>query len=74
MKKRHKHGYRLHALALLENLRIGVGQDYSSLNSVQIAGVLREAQARRWQVPKHSSATKARQYYDMIQRHARIPR
>lgn len=72
MKPHHKAGARLNAIQTLKYLNISVGQDYHTLGSVQICGLLAEADRVHYQVPKDANGSRSRYFHDRLQRHARL--
>lgn len=72
MKNRHVPSYRVNAHATLEILGIGVGQDFHTLNSSQVDGLLREADRVRYRRPANANGSRARYFHDRLQRHAAL--
>jgi hypothetical protein len=70
MKAKHIPAYRDNARAVLSALRISVGQDFHTLSSEQVDGLLAEADRTRYQKPKHANGSRARYFHDRLQRQA----
>lgn len=71
MKARHVEAERANARAVLVALKIGVDQDFHSLNSDQVAGLVTEAKRTRYQRPANANGSTARYYCALMQRRAR---
>lgn len=71
MKSRHVDCHRVSARAFLSNINAAVGQDFNTLSASQVDMVLREADRVRYQKPKNANGSRARYFYERMQRHAR---
>ena len=73
MKPGHQAVHRAHARYALRNLNIAIGQDFHTLNSAQIEGLLLEADRVRYQKPASANGSRARYFHDRLQRRAQTP-
>ena len=71
MKARHRGAEATHARQTLGMLGISVGQDFHSLSSAQVDGLLAEADRVRYQKPTAANGSRARYFHDRLQRRAR---
>lgn len=69
--ERHKAGKGLQARETLKSLKIGLGQDFHTLRSSQVDGLLEEADRVRYQKPKNANGSRARYFHDLLQRQAK---
>lgn len=72
MKERHKECYRQDAIATLRGLRLDPKQDFHTLRSEQVDAILAEADRVRYQKPKNANGSRARYFYQLLQRRARM--
>lgn len=63
--------YRHLARATLERIGAKLGQDFHTLNSGQVDTLLVEAKRSRYQKPASANGSRARYFYDRLQRQAR---
>lgn len=70
MKERHKSGWRIEARAFLQNINAHIGQDYHTLTSSQVDLVLEAAVRFKYQKPKNANGSRARYFYNLMQRRA----
>jgi hypothetical protein len=70
MKARHVDTERVHARATLAAAKIPLGADFHTLSSTQVAALLVEAGAQRYQKPKSANGSRARYFHDLMQRRA----
>ena len=70
MKLRHKQAYNFDAMQILNTIDAAIGQDFHTLSSSQIDSLLEIAKSRRYQPPANRNGSKARYFYQMIQRRA----
>lgn len=71
MKPCHVAAERLNARFTLQNLNISVGQDFFTLSSSQVDGLLREANRVKYQAPRNANGSRARYFHDRLQRRAK---
>ncbi len=71
MKPKHIAATALNAQETLKALKIAVGQDFHTLGSSQVDGLLAEADRTRYQKPAHANGSRARYFHDRLQRAAR---
>lgn len=71
MKVRHVASERLNARATLEMIGAKVGQDFFTLRTSQVEALLKEADQHRYRRPPNANGSRARYFYEMIQRRAR---
>lgn len=72
MKEHHKQGYRDNARATLGLLHVTEGQSFHTLSSSQVEQVLEMADRDKYRKPKNANGSRARYYYERLQRHARL--
>ena len=71
MKPRHKPYAAASARAFLENINSAVGQDFYTLSSSQVDAVLAEADRVRYRKPRNANGSRARYFFERMQRKAR---
>ncbi len=71
MKPRHAEAYRTHARAILDALKIHVGQNFFTLSNSQVCGLIEAADFARYQKPANANGSRARYFHDRLQRQAR---
>lgn len=70
MKARHAAAYRLDAREVLKAINAAVGQDFHTLRSKQVEALLTEADRVRYVAPKGANGSRARYFYQQLQRRA----
>jgi hypothetical protein len=70
MKARHVQSELTNARATLANLNIAIGQDFHTLSSSQVDGLLTEADRVRYQKPRNANGSRARYFHARLQRYA----
>lgn len=70
MKASHVQAYRTDALATLHAVNAEVGQDFHTLRSSQVEALLAHADSVRYRVPKGANGSRARYFYQLLQRRA----
>lgn len=65
---RYREANRVYAWSVLRNIDASIGQDFHTLRSIQIDCLLVEADRVRYQRPKHANGSRARYFYDRLQR------
>lgn len=70
MKPRHVAGARQNAQAVLAAINAAIGQDFHTLTTSQIELVLEEADRVRYQRPRNANGSRARYFYQLLQRQA----
>lgn len=71
MKERHVHAYRTNALAIFEAIGAKPEQDFHTLSTSQVDALLTEADRVKYQKPKNANGSRARYFYQRLQRQAR---
>lgn len=71
MKQRHTEAYRTNSRAILASLRIAIGQDFHTLSSSQVDGLLAVADEHRYRKPHNANGSRARYFHELLQRRAR---
>lgn len=71
MKARHVEAYRTNARAILQSLKIAIGQNFFTLSNSQVCGLLEAANFARYQKPHNANGSRARYFHDRLQRQAR---
>jgi hypothetical protein len=69
-KQRHIGAVRDNAKATLSMLNVAIGQDFHTLRSDQVERLLAEADRVRYQKPANASGSRARYFYERLQREA----
>jgi len=69
--ERHAAGDRLNARAVLESINASMDQDFHTLSTSQVDKLLVEADRVRYQKPKGANGSRARYFYQRLQRQAR---
>lgn len=67
---RHREGKRVNARAVLQSANAAIGQDFHTLTTSQIDVILAEADRVRYQRPKNANGSRARYFYQKLQREA----
>lgn len=70
MRVRHREAYRRNALATLEMINAKPGQDFHTLSTSQVDTLLAEAVRVRYQKPRNANGSRARYFYQKLQRDA----
>lgn len=70
VKERHREGAKQNALSVLSLIHAHVGQDFHTLSSAQVDGVLQEADRVRYQKPANANGSRGRYFYSKLQREA----
>lgn len=70
MKARHVAGAQLNARATLDLINASIGQDFHTLTSAQVDALLKCADQVRYQKPPNANGSRARYFYQRIQRQA----
>jgi hypothetical protein len=70
MKERHKESIGINARACLQLLHVSVNQDFHTLSSDQVEHVIQMADQARYQKPKNANGSRARYFYQRLQRQA----
>lgn len=70
MKARHVAANRLNARETLKAINAAVGQDFHTLRSTQVEALLAEAGRVRYVAPKGANGSRARYFYQRLQRQA----
>ena len=70
-KQKHRAAERLNARETLTALSIGLDQNFHTLRSEQVDGLLREADRVRYQKPRNANGSRARYFCARLQRLAR---
>lgn len=71
MKPRHKEAYRVDARAFFQNVNIRPDQDFHTLSSAQVDLILKAADAAKYRKPKNANGSRARYFFQLMQRMAR---
>lgn len=72
MKAKHVSAEAINARATLRSLNIAVDQDFHTLNRTQVDVLLSEANRVRYQKPKNANGSRARYFFALLQRRARM--
>lgn len=70
MKPHHVSGQRFNARETLKAWNCAVGQDFHTLSTSQVEMVNAEADRVRYRRPRNANGSRARYFYQRIQRHA----
>lgn len=70
MKQRHIASARLNACAVLEMCGINRDSDFHTLSTSQVESLLREADRVKYRKPKNANGSRARYFFQLMQRHA----
>lgn len=70
MKARHKAALAFDARETLHMLNVTPGQDFHTLSSAQVELLLAEADRVRYQRPANANGSRARYFFERLQRHA----
>jgi hypothetical protein len=62
---------RAHALFILHSLNIALGQDFHTLNASNVIDILEFADKAKYRKPKNANGSRARYYFNLLQRRAR---
>lgn len=71
MKPRYAQGARTEARAALTLINAELGQDFHTLSAEQVDRILKLADHHRYRKPKNANGSRARYYYQLLQRRAR---
>lgn len=72
MKERHKAAERQNAIATFRMWNISPSQDFFTLNNSQVCDILEEADRVKYRKPKNANGSRARYFYQLMQRRSRI--
>jgi hypothetical protein len=61
---------RTHARAVLSTIHARIGQDYHTLSTFQVEQLLKEADAAKYRKPRNANGSRARYFYQLMQRRA----
>lgn len=71
MKAKHTEATQLNARQVFIMWNISPDQDFHVLSSSQVDEILKEADRVRYQKPRNANGSRARYFYERMQRHAR---
>lgn len=68
---RHAEAHRTDARAILASINASPGQDFHTLTPFQVSTLVELADVRRYQKPRNANGSRARYFYQLVQRRAR---
>lgn len=71
MKQKHVSAYKQDARQILKHIGASLDQDFYTLSTGQVDKLLEQADTRRYQKPKGANGSRARYFFQLVQRRAK---